>query len=74
VSQLSDGISFDDLNIFSSYWRKDMSVQLPIKKNWQEHYLMLFEKDKQNGERSHFAEREDRNDEVEQLKLVTIFS
>jgi hypothetical protein len=30
--------------MFSTYFKKDMSILLPVKKNWQEQYLLLFEK------------------------------
>lgn len=44
VSQFSDGVSFEDLNMFSLYADKELTVQLPVRRNWQDYYIMLFEK------------------------------
>ena len=53
VSQFSEGVSFDDLNMFSIYDEKhDYSFQLPVKKNWLDHYKYLISDDSEPKKKS----------------------
>ena len=50
ISQFSEGLTIDDFKMFSVTDKEDSLLQIPIKKHWEKHFALLFEKTQEKPE------------------------